>query len=60
MFKKRPAAWTMMFERELGQRMVSADAKPPPPPVRAHIEKVNETLTEIAGMIGGLSGKQEK
>ncbi len=51
MFKKRPAAWTIAFEREIGQRLSPPDIKPPPPPVRQHIEKVNATLTEIANKI---------
>jgi hypothetical protein len=50
MFKKRPSAWTMAFEQEIGQRVGKPDAEPPKP-IRAHIEKVNETLTEIARMI---------
>lgn len=51
MFKKRPSAWTIAFEQEIGQRMGKPDAEPPKA-VRAHIERVNETLTEIARMIG--------
>ena len=52
MFKKRPSAWTMAFERDIGQRP-PGDGKPLPPPIRAHIEKVNTVLTEIAELIGG-------
>lgn len=52
MFKKRPAAWTIAFEREIGQRIGGADIKPPPPPVRLHIERVNEALDGIAELIG--------
>ncbi len=55
MFKNRPTAWTLAFEREIGQRPANADGKPLPPPLRAHIEKVNVVLTEIAEMIGGTS-----
>lgn len=50
MFKKRPAAWTMAFEQEIGQRIAKPDAEPSKP-VLAHIQKVNETLIEIARMI---------
>ena len=49
LFKKRPVAWTVAYEREIGQR--PADDTPTPPPVRAHIEKVNGVLTEIAGLL---------
>ena len=52
LFKKRPLAWTTAFEREIGQRMDAANTKPPPPPVRAHIEKVNAILTAAAQRIG--------
>ena len=52
-FKERPAAWTIAFEREIGQRPPAADGKPLPPPIRAHVEMVNEVLTEIVELIGG-------
>lgn len=56
MFKKRPAVWTMAFEREIGQRLSLDGQKPPPPPVRQHIERVNATLAEIATTIASADG----
>ena len=53
LLKKRPTAWTIAFERDIGQRPAAKDGKPLPPPVRAHVEKVNTVLTEIAELIGG-------
>jgi len=47
LFQKRPTAWTMAFERDIGQRRTDDD-KPVPPPVRAHIAKVNLALDDIA------------
>ena len=55
MFTNRPTAWPLHFERKIGQRPALADGKPLPPPIRAHIEKVNGVLTEIADLIGGTS-----
>ena len=55
MFKRHPSAWTVAFEREIGQRPANPDGKPLPPPIRAHIKKVNGVLTEIADLIGGTS-----
>ena len=51
LFKKRPAAWTVAFEREIGQRPASDDKRPSPPPVRAHIEKVDAVLAEVAALV---------
>lgn len=46
LFKKRPTAWTVAYEHEIGQR--PANDKPVPPPVRAHVAKVNLVLDGIA------------
>ena len=60
MFKKRPTAWTVAFEREIGQRPSVGAGKPLPPPHRAHVEKVNAVLSEIARIIGeASSGKAD-
>lgn len=53
LFKKRPSAWTIAFEREIGQRPAAPEDKPLPPAVRTHIEKVNAILSDIAHQIGG-------
>jgi hypothetical protein len=59
LFKKRPMAWTMAFERDIGQRPGN-DAKPPPPPVRQHNAKVDATLARIADLIGGGSDEADR
>ena len=51
LFKKRPVAWTLAFECEIGQRPAADAARLSPPPVRAHIDKVNTALAEVAQMI---------
>ncbi len=50
LFKKRPSAWTIVFERDIGQRP-SDDGKALPPQIRTHVEKVNAVLTETARLI---------
>ena len=54
LFKKRPAAWTQAFEREIGQRAPAEDGKPPLPPIVAHNANVNVILSDIADLIAGL------
>ena len=51
MFRKRPTAWTIAFEREIGQRPAQAVEDAPLPAVQAHLKRVNDGLTEIAAMI---------
>ena len=53
MFRKRPTAWTIAFERDIGQRPPAPDGKAPPPQILAHIDMVNAVLTDIAVLIGG-------
>jgi hypothetical protein len=59
MFRKRPTAWTVAFERDIGQRPPAADGKSPPPLIKAHIDKVNAVLADIADLIGGGSPASE-
>lgn len=54
MFKNHPDAWTMAFEREIGQR-ASFEGLKTPPPVRQHIERVNTVLTRVAMTISAPS-----
>jgi hypothetical protein len=56
MFNKRPLAWTVAFEREIGQRLPTPGKARPSKALRADIEGVNAALTEIAGLIGGDHG----
>ena len=58
MFKKRPGAWTVAYEREIGQRITPPDATPPPPPVRMNIDRVNGVLADLTATIGRLAGPQ--
>lgn len=53
MFNKHPSAWTIAFEREIGQRPID-DAETVPPPIRAHVEKVNSVLLDVASLIAQL------
>jgi hypothetical protein len=52
MFRKRPTAWTLAFERDIGQRPPAPDGKAPLPLVQSHIDKVNAVLADIADLIG--------
>ena len=54
LFKKRPAAWTQAFEREIGQRAPAEDGKPPLPPIVAHNANVNVILSDIADLIASV------
>ncbi len=49
MFKRRPAAWNIAFEREIGQR-AATDAEMPMP-MQVYVDKVNALLTDIATII---------
>ncbi len=51
LFKKRPVAWTVAFERDIGQRPLPEDKAPPAPPVLAHIEKVDALLADLARLV---------
>lgn len=51
MFKARPLAWTLAFEREIGQRPPLEDGKKVLPPIRANIDRVNATLAEIVNLL---------
>jgi hypothetical protein len=58
MFKKRPGAWTLAYEREIGQRITPPGAKPPPPPVRMNIDRINGVLADLTGTIGRPGGPE--
>lgn len=51
LFKKRPVAWTVAFEREIGQRPFPNAERLSPPSVRAHVDKVNAVLGQLADLI---------
>ena len=57
MFKARPLAWTLAFEREIGQRPPLEDGKKELPPIRANIDRVNATLAEIINLLSNPQSK---
>ena len=58
LFKKRPLAWTVAFECEIGQRLPGPGETPPA--LRAHVEMVNKLLNAIAGQIGAAHGMSKQ
>lgn len=57
MFKARPLAWALAFERQIGQRPPLEDGKTELPPIRANIDRVNATLAEIANLLSNPQSK---